>query len=53
MNNTIFQDMKAENGAAIFALNDAVVTVSHSKFRECNTTISGGLITLAESNLKM
>ena len=45
MNNTILQDMNAESGAAIFALNDADIHISHSQFIKCRST-TGGLIDL-------
>ena len=53
MNNTIMQDMNAESGAAIFALNNADLHISNSQFLKCNST-TGGLIDLQnQSNIAM
>ena len=52
LNNTIFDYMYAESGAAIFALNDAVLDIKHSRFKHSSVAI-GGIITFSESTLNM
>ena len=45
--------MTAESGAAIFALNQADLDISHSQFTRCNSTNDGGIIKLDSSNISM
>ena len=52
LNNTIFEDMKAVEGAAIYALNTARIDIKNSQLRQCNST-NNGIITLYESQLTM
>ena len=50
LNNTTFQDLTAESGAAIVALNEAVLDIQNSKFMH-NSVITDGVIILSESSI--
>ena len=52
MNNTLFQDMISDSGAAIFALNNANLDISQSQFIN-NSVTKDGIITFTQSNMTM
>ena len=44
--NTIFSNLQAESGAAIFVVTDSFLNITHSQFLHC-TSNTGGLINLS------